>query len=73
MSLLEYVETRHLTEVDRSWAALAAAVLKSYIEEGCNPDMDLCWFESLCCLANINPTDLLSKIEFIYGASCKEK
>lgn len=67
MSFLVYIETRRLTEIDRAWAKLAVAILKDYIESGCQPDMDIDWFEDLCFLANVNPDDLQAKIEFIYG------
>lgn len=67
MSLIEYVETRPLNEVDRQWAALSMAILKSYIESGCCPEMDDDWYKTLCFLSNVNPNDLRKKIEYIYG------
>lgn len=67
MSLLQYVETRQLSLIEHSWASLAVAVLRTYIDDGCEPVMDPDWFHTLCILSNINPANLREKIEFIYG------
>lgn len=65
--LIKYVESRTLTEVEKAWAKLALAILKDYISSGCDPEMDADWFNTLCCLCNLNPDDLQEKIDYIFG------
>lgn len=68
MSLLQYIETRHLTRQEHAWARLAVAILRDYIESGCEPHMEDDWFCALCFLGNINPDDLQKKIDYIFGS-----